>query len=192
MYTEVTAQKMNDTNYEFAGRSVDGTGSTEVPAVNGVSMVLWTRRPVCGPRTDVIDRLSRLDSNGDVAAFDIQTWPGKVVLDEHTEHATVVERFEAFRSWADDRGVTVMPPFERRAVTSLVGQKREVLTVPMMCLAVYEDGDLRGVYPCSDGDRTWRVTDALDSYEAGKAPTPASVETDERPATASGAADDDS
>lgn len=181
---------MNDTDYERVGRNADDAEPTETPTAEGVSMVLWTRRPVCGPRTDVIDRLSRLDSVGDVAAFDVQTWPGEVVLDEHTEHTTVVERFEAFRSWAADRGLTITPPFERRAVTSLVGQQREVLTVPMMCLAVYEDGDLRGVYPCSDGERTWRVTDALDSYEAGETPATASVESDGEPATASGAGGD--
>jgi hypothetical protein len=128
-------------------------------------MELWTRRPVCGPRTTVIDRLGRLASAGTLDAYEIETWPDEVALSEHTRHSRVVETYRRFRTWAEDTGVSIAPPFDRRTVTSLVGRTEEVLTLPVMCLAVYEE-ELCGVYPCNDGDETWTVTDYLDAFEA--------------------------
>jgi hypothetical protein len=131
----------------------------------GVWVELWTRRPVCGPRTEVIDRLGALASAGALDAYEVETWPDEIALSEHTRHDRVVETYEQFRAWADDTGVSITPPFDRRTVTSLIGRTEEVLTLPVMCLAVYDDG-LRGVYPCNDGGETWTVTDYLDAYEA--------------------------
>jgi hypothetical protein len=40
----------------------------------------------------------------------------------------------------------------------------------MMSLSVSAGDDLVGVYPCTDGDRTWTVTDCLDAYARGVDP----------------------
>jgi len=139
----------------------------------GVRLVLWTRRPVCGPRTEIIDRLTALQSAGHVAGFEVETWPEEVAISEHTRHSRVVETYERFRAWAETAGVSISPPFDRRTVTTLVGRSEEVLTLPVMCLAVHDEG-LRGVYPCTDSGRTWTVTDYVDACEvAGSAPLPA-------------------
>lgn len=154
---------MTDTLNETA--ETDLTGESE-----GVRMVLWTRRPVCGPRTDVIDRLSSLHAEGALDDFTVETWPDEVAISEHTEHARVVEVYKEYLLWAEEHGVSITPPFERRTATSLVGGSEDVLTVPIMCLAVYDDG-LSGVYPCSGEERTWSVADYLDAYEiAGERP----------------------
>jgi hypothetical protein len=147
----------------------DGSEQDEAEEGTNAHAVLWTRRPVCGPRTEVIDRLSALQSAGELAGFDVETCPEEVAVSGQTRHSRVVEAYEQFRAWAVEAGVSVSPPFDRRTVTSLVGRTEEVLTVPVMCLAVYDD-DLCGVYPCSDGDRTWTVTDYLDAYEAAESP----------------------
>jgi hypothetical protein len=131
-------------------------------------MELWTRRPVCGPRTDVIDRLGRFASAGTVSDYTVRTWPDEVALSEHTRHSRVVETYRQFRDWADDAGASITPPFDRRTVTSLVGRTEEVLTLPVICLAVYDDDGLCGVYPCDDDEETWTVTDYLDAYEAAE------------------------
>ena len=131
----------------------------------GLEMVLWTRRPVCGPRTSVIDRLSSLSADGKIADFRVETWPDEVALSEHTEHSRVVERYKTFLLWASDHDRSISPPFERRTVAPLVGESRDVLTLPIMCLAVHEDGSLCGVYPHVDGDQTISVTDYLDACE---------------------------
>jgi len=129
-----------------------------------VRMVLWTRRPVCGPRTEVIDRLSDLHSRDAIDEFSVETWPDEVALSEYTEHARVVEVYKEYLTWANDHDLSITPPFERRTASSLVGDTQDVLTVPVMCLAVYEEG-LRGVYPCTRDGHTWNVADYLDAYE---------------------------
>jgi hypothetical protein len=161
---------MSEEIHEDRNRSVERSSETDPPAVEGVRMELWTRRPVCGPRTDVIDRLGRLASAGAIDDYEIRTWPDEVALAEHTRQSRVVETYRRFRAWADDAGASIAPPFDRRTVTSLVGRTGEVLTLPVMCLAVYDADDLRGVYPCDDGERTWTVTDYLDAYETAGGP----------------------
>lgn len=157
--------EMNGHNTESG--DVDAEGETV-----DVRMVLWTRRPVCGPRTAVIDRLSELRTADAIGTFDVETWPDEIALSGHTEHAEVVDVYREYRDWAEDHGLSITPPFEKRTVSSLIGGQEEVLTVPIMCLAVYEDDDLSGVYPCSNDDRTWSVTDYLDAYAAAEGPPP--------------------
>lgn len=133
-------------------------------ASDGVELTLCTRRPVCGPRTSAVDRLGRLRGEGVIGDFSIETWPNKIVLDDEDRRlADLVDRLE---SWADEQDLSLRPPFETRTVSPLVGQSREVLTLPAMMLLVRDGDGLVGVYPCSDGDRTWTVTDCLDAVEA--------------------------
>jgi len=155
-------QKAHERTDETSAASQSHSGGFDE---DGVVMRLWTRRPVCGPRTEIIDRLSALSAADSLADFEIETWPDEVSLGEYTEHSRVVETYEVFSEWAAETGVSITPPFERRTATSLVGRTEDVLRVPMLCLAVYDDG-LCGVYPCSDGDRTYSVADYLDAYEA--------------------------
>lgn len=139
-------------------------------ATDGVHIDLWTRRPVCGARTEVIDRLTGLDAADAIAGFTVETLPDEVALGEHTEHTGVRAAYRDFSAWADANDVSISPPFESRRVTSLVGRSTEVLRVPVLCLAVSEDGTLTGVYPCSDGERTWSVSDYLTAFERAGGP----------------------
>jgi hypothetical protein len=100
----------------------------------------------------------------------VRTWPDEVVLSAETDGGEAVETFEQFERWADDRGLSVRPAFDVKTVSSIVGRTRELLTLPMMSLAVSIDGDLVGVFPCSDGERTWTIVDCLDAYEADDDP----------------------
>jgi hypothetical protein len=136
----------------------------------GVSMTLRARTPVCGPRTDVVNRLSSLRADERIAGFEVKTWPDELVLSETSGENPIVETFERFEAWADDRGLSVRPAFDVRTVSSLIGGRREILTLPMMSLSVSAGDDLVGVYPCTDGDRTWTVTDCLDAYARGVDP----------------------
>jgi hypothetical protein len=166
---------VSDGGFEEAGRT---NGTIEADAVaesedreergstpTAVTMVLRTRAPVCGSRTTVIDRLGRLRATGAIEEFEIRTWPDEVALSEATDEDPVVETFERFERWAAAHDLSVRPAFDVRTVSSLVGREREVLTLPMMSLALVADGDLVGVFPCRDGERTWTITDCLNAYE---------------------------
>ncbi|MFW6435493.1 MAG: HTH domain-containing protein [Halovenus sp.] len=136
--------------------------NSDEPSNDGVTMQVWTRRPVCGTRATVVDRVGHLRSTGVIDDFEVRTWPEEVVLTE--EEQRIPRLFEHLEQWANERGVSIRPPFERRTVSPLIGDSREVLTLPMLALAVYDDG-LAGVYPCSDGDRTVTVETYLDRCE---------------------------
>ncbi|WP_142857022.1 HTH domain-containing protein [Salinigranum halophilum] len=138
---------------------------SELPVHGEVTMTLRTRTPVCGARTTVINRLGRLRAAGVIEEFEVQTWPDEVVLSDGATTDDAVQTFERFERWADERGVSVRPAFDVRTLSSLVGRSREVLTLPMMSLAVRSGDDLVGVFPSQRGERTWTIGDCLDAYE---------------------------
>ena len=133
---------------------------------SGLELTLWTRRPVCGPRTTIIDRLSALRTAGAIEDFTINTWPEEIGLDGMGQESEILETIDRFEQWAADHGLSLRPPFETRTSSLLVGGSEEVLLTPMLLAAVYEDGDLIGVYPCTDGEYTWTVTEFLDGLAA--------------------------
>ncbi|WP_276271091.1 HTH domain-containing protein [Haloarcula litorea] len=138
---------------------------TDSASPDGLTVDLWTRRPVCGPRTTVIDRLSSLRAAGKLADFSITTWPEEIVVSGRTEHSDLLDTIEEFEAWAEDNDVTLRPPFETRTASLLVGASEEVLTTPMMLAAAYDGDDLVAVYPCRDGDQTWTIGAFLEALD---------------------------
>jgi hypothetical protein len=126
-----------------------------------IAVQLWSRRPVCGPRTTAIDRFTELAGAGVIDDFDVQTWPEEVPVSQESGHGDVLETVEWYEQWANEQGLSLRPPFETRTSSLLVGRSTEVLRLPMLAVAVYADDDLAGVYPCSDGGTTWSVTDCI-------------------------------
>ena len=136
-------------------------------ATGALEVELWVRRPVCGPRTTVIDRLSSLRSDGTLSDFSVTTWPDEVVLTGRNRQSDLLSTIETFETWAGKRGLTLRPPFQTRRASLLVGGSTEVLKTPMLLAAVYHGEEVVGVYPCNDGDVTWTVSDLLDALERG-------------------------
>lgn len=132
----------------------------------GLHVALWTRRPVCGPRTTVIDRLSSLRTKAVLTDFSVTTWPDEVVISGRNRRSELLETVETFEAWAADNDLSLRPPFETRTASLLVGGSKEVLTTPMMLAVAYEDGDVAGIYPCTDGTETWTISDFLDALES--------------------------
>ncbi|MDS0281032.1 HTH domain-containing protein [Haloarcula onubensis] len=133
---------------------------------------LWVRRPVCGPRTTVIDRLSELRTAGALADFDVTTWPEEIALTGDNRQEALLETIEGFEDWAADRGLSLRPPFETRTASRLVGDSEDVLRTPMLLAAAYEGDELVGIYPCTDGTETWTIPAFLDALEAGEDHSP--------------------
>lgn len=133
----------------------------------GLVVDLWVRPPVCGPRTTVIDRLSSLRAAGTLDDFDVTTWPEEIPLTADNRQAELLETVESYEAWAAERGLSLRPPFETRTATLLVGDSEDVLTTPVLLAAAHEDGDLVGIFPCTDGTETWTISEFLDALEAG-------------------------
>ncbi|MFB6223851.1 MAG: HTH domain-containing protein [Haloarcula sp.] len=133
---------------------------------------LWGRRPICGPRTTVIDRITELNTAGVVDEFEVQTWPEEIPLSEESRHRDLLDTVDCYEQWAIERGLSLRPPFETRTSSFLIGRSKEVLRLPMIVVAAYVDDELVGVYPCSDGDNSWSVTDLIDSLSDGLSELP--------------------
>ncbi|GGM60099.1 hypothetical protein J2752_001748 [Halarchaeum rubridurum] len=125
-----------------------------------VRLVLYVRRPVAGERTVAIDRLSALAAAGAIDEFEIETVRREVMLSEAGDDDTAALRALATWSAGDVRSTLAV---ETRA--SRLGRSVRTLVLPELTLAVYEGDDLAWVFPCTDGTRTWTVSDCFDGYE---------------------------
>lgn len=118
---------------------------------------------------------------GIVDDLTVQTWPDEVALTGSPRNAAV-ERFEAFRAWADRHGVRICPPFAVRDRASLVDDGTPTLVLPALCVAIRVDGELTGVVPHRTGTTEYTVDDVLDDLtdrDGDPAPvTPAAPGTD--------------
>ena len=148
-------------------RSADGSRIDETAPIS-LEFMIRSSVPIAGTPTEALDALSHLRARGRIDDFEVIRWPEKVILDEPTGRSDVIERFESFERWANEHGLSVRPAFERRTVRSLLGGRRTELRTPVMCLAVYADGDLAGVYPCSDGERRWSAHGFLQRCRDGE------------------------
>ncbi len=71
--------------------------------------------------------------------------------------------------------MTVRPPFRERSTTSHVtGKTRELLVTPLLCLELYADDELIGVFPHSDEatEDTYTTDEAIATLRTGELPTP--------------------
>lgn len=143
-------------------RRTTDQGSQE-SATRAFAVQLWSRRPVCGPRTTAIDRFTELDATGVIEDFDVTTWPEEVPMAQEQGHGDVLATVDRYEQWANEQGLSIRPPFETRTSSLLVGGSTEVLRLPMLAVAVYADDDLAGVYPCTDDGTTWSVVDLIDA-----------------------------
>jgi len=155
----------NETERTAEAESADGPPTD-------IEVDLWVRRPVCGPRTTVIDRLSSLRAAGPLAEFSVTTWPEEIVLTGQNRQEDLLSTIEGFEDWAADHGLSLRPPFETRTASLLVGDSEEVLTTPMMLAVARDEDGIAGIYPCTDGTKTWTISAFLDGLEEGQADRP--------------------
>lgn len=135
-----------------------------------------------GRQSAVIERLDRLDGSELVDATAVRVWGDSVCVSECCSRNGAVrairDEIERFRQWAaEKRHVSV--GFQRRAVDSSITDERfEVVDLPTMCLAVYADGVLEGVFPATVGDEEWGIDTYLDWFERTRGRTDATMVAD--------------
>lgn len=120
-------------------------------------------------KEDAVERVVELDDRGAIADYDVFTW-GKEIrprgpLEEVPYYRTLLDHVDELQQWIDEAGV-VDCGFDHRDVTSTVtGEEYDVVTLPAICLAVYEQETLTEVYPRCDGGELETVVDGLRSLE---------------------------
>jgi hypothetical protein len=130
----------------------------------------------------VIERLQRLDREDEIADFSVVVW-GKQISRESAAASTdegtyILNRVAEFKQWALSNNVSLDAFYQRRRVENeLTGEAYTTLTLPVMGLAEYEDGELVHVAPCTEGDVVTRIVDRLDSLETDAPSAEADTET---------------
>ncbi|WP_255198782.1 HTH domain-containing protein [Halorarius litoreus] len=114
-----------------------------------------------GRRRAVVARLEELQSNGWLDRFSVRTWPSRVTLEGPNEDVvSVVHRLER---WADEAGVSLGPCFEWREYDcTFTDESGELVSLPVVALAVYEDDDLVDVAPRVETSTVVTVDELLD------------------------------
>lgn len=139
-----------------------------------LTAVCYVRAPLLlEPVDQQVETLQACERDGTVETVLLRSWPKEVARSEHSPYQEVLEAFERFDRWADERGVSVQPPFRERTVTSTVtGESKDVLVTPMLCLAVYRDDELHAVFPHTDGEETITASEAIATLRTGELPAP--------------------
>ncbi|WP_255190863.1 HTH domain-containing protein [Natronobeatus ordinarius] len=139
-----------------------------------LTAVCYVRAPLLlEPVDQQVETLQACEADGTVDTVLLRSWPKEVARTENSPYQEVLEAFERFDRWADERGVSVQPPFRERTVTSTVtGESKDVLVTPMLCLAVYRNDELHAVFPHTDGEETVTASEAIATLRTGELPTP--------------------
>lgn len=139
-----------------------------------LTAVCYVRAPLLLEPVDrQVETLRACESEGSVDTMLLRSWPDKVTVSQGSSDREVLRVVDRFEEWADERGVTVRPPFKRRTVSSPVtDETKEVLVTPLICLALYHDERLIGVFPHSAGDETYTTTEAIAELRTDEIPTP--------------------
>lgn len=157
------------------------TDSTTITAVCHVRAPLLLE-----PIDRQVETLRACESEGTIDDLLLRSWPKEVEVTDDGPHHEVLETYDRFRSWADGQGADIHPPFTKRTTTARVtGETSERLVTPLLCLELYADDELVGVYPHSADDETITTDDAIATLRCGDLPTPLGGTATDRSPTAS-------
>jgi len=106
----------------------------------------------------VLERLETLEAEGRIDSYEIQVWTKAIrirgPLEGTAYYQTVFEHIEAFQQWADEQSVQLNSAFKIQSVDcEITDETYRVLSLPSICLAVYEDDELCAVYPHSTDEQ---------------------------------------
>lgn len=130
-----------------------------------MELLLRASTPLEGHPDEVIGYLEELRSEGCIEDFSVREVPKQAEVTNGSSEAVRV--FQELESWASDNGVSIHPFFDREQYeSSLSGDHGEHVTFPVMSISVYEDDELRAVYPCSNSQGNHSVDECLHELES--------------------------
>lgn len=122
-----------------------------------------------GRQATLLDRIDRLDRGGVIDGANVSVWGDSICVSEccsrHPMVRSIRDRIESFQAWAQEKR-EVAVGFDRREVSSSITDERfAVVDLPTMCLAVYVDSYLEGVFPATIAGEEWTIPEYLDWFE---------------------------
>jgi hypothetical protein len=119
------------------------------------------------PQSTIRERLRALEAAERIDEATVRTWEKRVPVDAGAAKRETHRTYAAFDEWARANGASLAPFFDTREChSSITGESRTALVLPVMSLAVYDGDRLSAVFPHADEDRSYTVGEALDALEA--------------------------
>jgi hypothetical protein len=116
----------------------------------------------------VLNRVNRLEANGVLAESMVAGQWQRIRTMAEDSRSGALATYEEFKEWAQRNGFSLEPAFERRAREYIgMDNSDRIVVFPVVSLALYDEMTLQAVFPCSDGDTTYTVGDALEAFERG-------------------------
>jgi hypothetical protein len=117
----------------------------------------------------IVQRLRTLDERDRIQGFEVvlcgECVCPRAVTAETAPGERLLDRYDAFKAWADERGRDLVGFEKRNTKSMLTGTTVTGIVFPRLTLAEYRDGELTFVAPSSDGSEQTTVADRLDDYE---------------------------
>ncbi|ATW87570.1 hypothetical protein halTADL_0772 [Halohasta litchfieldiae] len=118
----------------------------------------------------VLERLADLDDADRIKEYDVQIWAKEIRISGPLEgtsyYQRVFDHFTAFQQWANAESVGLHSAFKIQSLDcEITDENYRVVTLPSVCLAVYEEAELNAVYPHVDDGTVQTVGSCLDSLE---------------------------
>lgn len=117
---------------------------------------------------DIRNRIEELARQNVLDSVETAVWGRRISLDpDHEVSGGMVEDVQRFRAWAIQTDADLAPAF-RIHETSTIGDdtSETVVTVPLVCLALYRGDDVVAVYPHSCGGDAVTIQQGLERLES--------------------------
>lgn len=126
-----------------------------------------------GRQEAVIDRLERLDAEDEIESFSVIVW-GKQIARESAGARTeegeyILNRVAEFKQWALSNNMSLESFYQKQTVANETSDREiDTITLPVMGLAEYQEGELVHVAPCTEGETVHTITERLEQLERGE------------------------
>jgi len=119
----------------------------------------------------VLEQLETLDQEDRIDSYEIHVWTKEIRMRGPLEgtgyYQNVFDHIEAFQEWADEASVQLNSAFNMQSVDcEITDETYRVLSLPSICIAVYEDSELCAVYPHSTDDECRTAGSCLKELDA--------------------------
>lgn len=134
--------------------------------VDGATLYVRTPAPMATEkrRETILGRLEALRVAGAIDDVTVTYWFRQASA---TDGDPVMPSVVALEAWADDHDVSLEPAFEHHARSNwFTGTNDDVVSLPVICLALLAGGDICAVYPHVGPTGYQSVMDGIDTLEA--------------------------
>ncbi len=119
----------------------------------------------------VVETVETLADEDRIDSYEVHPWSKEIrirgPLEGTAYYQNVFDHIEAFQQWADERSVRLNTAFKMQSVDcEITDETYRVLSLPSICIAVYEDGELCAVYPHSTDEQCQTPSSCLRELEA--------------------------